>query len=95
MSEAVIVAAARTPVREITEEIAATGFKAAFLKCAIDNNGPLQDWNVSCGQLPLLITRLAHRSPCYAPRATRGLVVKRVLCKEEGVRPSHAFLEPS
>jgi phosphotriesterase-related protein len=73
-------------VGDITEGIAGTGVKAAFLKCAIDHQG-LTD---GVARVMRAVAK-AHRStgaPITVhthPGSRSGLEVKRVLCDEEGV----------
>jgi phosphotriesterase-related protein len=80
-------------VTDITEGIAGTGVKAAFLKCAIDHKG-LTD---GVERVMRAVAR-AHRqtgAPITVhthPGSHSGLVVKRVLCDEEGVEPARVVL---
>ena len=80
-------------VGDITEGIADTGVKAAFLKCAIDHKGLTPGVErvmraVACThrQTGAPITVHTH------PGSETGLVVKRVMCEEEGVDPTRVVL---
>src|SRR5689334_13782001 len=83
-------------VRDLTEGIAGTGVRAAFLKCAIDEPGPTPD--------VVRILRAvaeAHRrtgAPVMVhthPGTRRGLDVQRVLVTEEGLDPRRVLLAHS
>jgi phosphotriesterase-related protein len=80
-------------VGDITEGIAGTGVRAAFLKCAIDERG-LTD---GVARVMRAVAR-AHRrtgAPITVhthPGSRTGLAVKRVLCDEEGVDPRRVVL---
>jgi phosphotriesterase-related protein len=78
---------------DITEGIAGTGVKAAFLKCAIDRKG-LTD---GVARIMRAVAR-SHRhtgAPITVhthPDSETGLVVKKLLCDEEGVDPTRVVL---
>ena len=78
---------------DITEGIASTGVKAAFLKCAIDHQG----LTAGVERVMRAVAR-THRmtgAPITVhthPGSQSGLVVKRVLCEEEGVDPTRVVL---
>jgi phosphotriesterase-related protein len=79
-------------VKDITEGIAGTGVKAAFLKCAIDHNG------MTAGvERVMRAVAKAHRRTGVPitvhthPTSQQGLAAKRVLA-EEGVDPSRVVL---
>ncbi len=80
-------------VADIVEGIAGTGVKAAFLKCAIDHQG-LTD---GVARTMRAVAR-AHRhtgAPITVhthPATETGLVVKKLLCGEEGVDPTRVVL---
>ncbi len=80
-------------VGDITEGIAGTGVKAAFLKCAIDHNG----LTAGVERVMRAVAR-THRqtgAPITVhthPGSETGLVVKRVLCEDEGVDPTRVVL---
>jgi phosphotriesterase-related protein len=80
-------------VRDITEGIAGTGVKAAFLKCAIDHNGMTD----GVARVMRAVGR-AHRqtgAPITVhthPASRTGLEVKKLLCDEEGVDASRVVL---
>ena len=80
-------------VADITEGIAGTGVKAAFLKCAIDEQGMTPD----VARVMRAVAR-AHRqtgAPITVhtyPASHTGLEVKRLLCDEEGVDPTRVVL---
>ncbi len=80
-------------VKDITEGIAGTGVKAAFLKCAIDEPGLTGD----VARILRAVAR-AHRrtgAPITVhthPASHTGLDVHRVLCEEEGVDPTRVVL---
>jgi phosphotriesterase-related protein len=80
-------------VGDITEGIAGTGVKAAFLKCAIDHNG----LTAGVERVMRAVAR-THRltgAPITVhthPGSESGLVVKRVLCEDEGVDPTRVVL---
>ncbi len=79
--------------RDITEGIAGTGVKAAFLKCAIDEHGMTGD----VARVMRAVAR-AHRrtgAPITVhthPGHHTGLEVERLLCREEGVDPGRVVL---
>jgi phosphotriesterase-related protein len=80
-------------VGDITEGIAGTGVKAAFLKCAIDHNGR----TAGVERVMRAVAR-AHRqtgAPITVhthPDSLSGLVVRQVMCDEEGVDPTRVVL---
>jgi phosphotriesterase-related protein len=80
-------------VGDLTEGIAGTGVKAAFLKCAIDHNG----LTAGVERVMRAVAR-THRqtgAPITVhthPGSETGLVVKRVLCDDEGVDPTRVVL---
>ena len=80
-------------VRDITDGIAGTGVKAAFLKCAIDHKG----MTGGVARVMRAVAR-AHRqtgAPITVhthPGSHTGLDVKRLLCDEEGVDPRRVVL---
>ena len=80
-------------VRDITDGIAGTGVKAAFLKCAIDEHG----MTGGVARVMRAVAR-AHRqtgAPITVhthPATHTGLEVKRLLCDEEGVDPTRVVL---
>ena len=80
-------------VGDITDGIAGTGVKAAFLKCAIDEHGMTPD----VARIMRAVGR-AHRqtgAPITVhthPGSHTGLEVKKLLCDEEGVDPTRVVL---
>jgi phosphotriesterase-related protein len=80
-------------VADITEGIAGTGVRAAFLKCAIDHNGMTD----GVARVMRAVAR-AHRqtgAPITVhthPGSHTGLDVKKLLCDEEGVQPTRVVL---
>ena len=80
-------------VKDITEGIAATGVKAAFLKCAVDEQGMTGDVT----RVMRAVAR-AHRqtgAPITVhthPASHTGLAVKKLMCDEEGVDPGRVVL---
>jgi phosphotriesterase-related protein len=80
-------------VGDITEGIAGTGVKAAFLKCAIDHKG----LTAGVERVMRAVAR-THRqtgAPITVhthPGSETGLVVQRVLCDDEGVDPTRVVL---
>jgi phosphotriesterase-related protein len=80
-------------VADITEGIAGTGVRAAFLKCAIDHNGMTD----GVARVMRAVAR-AHRltgAPITVhthPGSHTGLSVKNLLCDEEGVDPTRVVL---
>ena len=80
-------------VGDITEGIAGTGVKAAFLKCAIDHQGMTD----GVAWVMRAVAR-AHRhtgAPVTVhthPHSHTGLAVKTLLCDEEGVDPTRVVL---
>ncbi|HEV7721256.1 MAG TPA: hypothetical protein VGO60_08230 [Iamia sp.] len=80
-------------VRDITDGIADTGVKAAFLKCAIDTKGLTK--GVERIMRAVAKASLATGAPITVhthPGSETGLEVKRVMCDEEGVDPSRIVL---
>jgi phosphotriesterase-related protein len=80
-------------VGDITEGIAGTGVKAAFLKCAIDHNGLTP--GVERVMRAVARTHRQTGAPVTVhthPGSETGLVVKRVLCDDEGVDPTRVVL---
>lgn len=80
-------------VGDITEGIARTGVKAAFLKCAIDHNG----LTAGVERVMRAVAR-THRqtgAPITVhthPGSQSGFVVKKVMCDDEGVDPTRVVL---
>jgi len=80
-------------VGDITEGIAGTGVKAAFLKCAIDHQGMTD----GVARVMRAVAK-AHRrtgAPITVhthPASPTGLAVKRLLCDDEGVDPTRVVL---
>ncbi|HEY1652584.1 MAG TPA: hypothetical protein VGG09_11935 [Acidimicrobiales bacterium] len=80
-------------VGDITEGIAGTGVKAAFLKCAIDHNGMTD----GVARVMRAVAR-SHRqtgAPITVhthPGTQSGLAVQALLCGEEGVDPTRVVL---
>ncbi|HLI53044.1 MAG TPA: hypothetical protein VKU88_01850 [Acidimicrobiales bacterium] len=80
-------------VKDITEGIAGTGVRAAFLKCAIDHQGMTE----GVARVMRAVAR-AHRqtgAPITVhthPDSHTGLEVKKLLCDEEGVDPTRVVL---
>jgi phosphotriesterase-related protein len=80
-------------IADIVEGIGGTGVRAAFLKCAIDHQG-LTD---GVARIMRAVAR-AHRhtgAPITVhthPATESGLVVKKLLCDEEGVEPTRVVL---
>ena len=80
-------------VGDITEGIADTGVKAAFLKCAIDHKGLTP--GVERVMRAVARTHRQTGAPITVhthPGSETGLVVKRVMCDEEGVDPTRVVL---
>lgn len=80
-------------VGDIRDGIAGTSVKAAFLKCAIDAEGLTPGVErvmraVARAQLETGVPVTVHTHP----GSRQGLVVKRVLCDEEGVDPRRVVL---
>lgn len=80
-------------VGDIRDGIAGTSVKAAFLKCAIDAEGLTPGVErvmraVAKAQLETGVPVTVHTHP----GSRQGLVVKRVLCDEEGVDPRRVVL---
>jgi phosphotriesterase-related protein len=80
-------------VGDITDGIAGTGVRAAFLKCAIDHQGMTD----GVARVMRAVAR-AHRqtgAPVTVhthPASQTGLAVKKLLCDEEGVDPTRVVL---
>ena len=80
-------------IGDITEGIAGTGVRAAFLKCAIDHQGLTH----GVARVMRAVAR-AHRhtgAPITVhthPGSHSGLAVKKLLCDEEGVDPTRVVL---
>lgn len=80
-------------VKDITEGIADTGVKAAFLKCAIDHQGMTD----GVARIMRAVAK-AHRqtgAPITVhthPGSQTGLAVKKLLCDEEGVQADRVVL---
>jgi len=80
-------------IGDITEGIAGSGVKAAFLKCAIDRQG----LTAGVARVMRAVAR-AHRhtgAPITMhthPDTHTGLAVKQLLCDEEGVDPTRVVL---
>jgi phosphotriesterase-related protein len=80
-------------VSDITEGIARTGVKAAFLKCAVDHQGMTH----GVARVMRAVAR-AHRqtgAPITVhthPGSQTGLAVQELLCVEEGVDPTRVVL---
>jgi phosphotriesterase-related protein len=80
-------------VGDITEGIAGTGVKAAFLKCAIDHNGLTP--GVERVMRAVARTHRQTGAPITVhthPGSETGLEVKRVMCEDEGVDPTRVVL---
>jgi phosphotriesterase-related protein len=80
-------------VGDITEGIADTGVKAAFLKCAIDSKG-LTD-GVARVMRAVARTHRETGAPITVhthPGTHAGLEVKKLMCDEEGVDPTRVVL---
>jgi len=80
-------------VKDITEGIAGTGVRANMLKCAIDEPGATP----GVERVMRAVARAHHATgvPITVhthPGSRSGLVVKRILCDEEGVEPQHIVL---
>lgn len=78
---------------DITDGIAGTGVRAAFLKCAIDEKGLTS--GVERIMRAVARTSLATGAPITVhthPASQSGLVVQRVVCEEEGVDPGKVVL---
>jgi phosphotriesterase-related protein len=80
-------------VGDITGGIAGTGVRAAFLKCAIDEPGLTS----GVERVMRAVARTHHATgvPITVhthPRSQTGLLVKRVMCEEEGVDPGRIVL---
>jgi phosphotriesterase-related protein len=80
-------------VGDVTDGITGTGVKAAFLKCAIDEQGMTD----GVARVMRAVAR-AHRRTGVPitvhthPASHTGLAVKRLLCDEEGVHPTRVVL---
>jgi len=80
-------------VTDITDGIAGTGVKAGMLKCAIDSPGLTS--GVERVMRAVAKAHLATGTPITVhthPGTQTGLLVKRVMCDEEGVDPSRIVL---
>ena len=80
-------------VKDITEGIADTGVKAGMLKCAIDAPGLTP--GVERVMRAVAKAHLATGTPITVhthPGSQTGLLVKRVMCDEEGVDPCRIVL---
>jgi phosphotriesterase-related protein len=80
-------------VGDIRDGIAGTGVKAAFLKCAIDEPGLTS--GVERVMRAVAKASLQTGAPVTVhthPGSESGLVVKRVMCDEEGVDPGRIVL---
>ncbi len=80
-------------VGDISGGIAGTGVRAAFLKCAIDEPG----LTGGVERVMRAVARAHHETGAPItvhthPASRSGLVVKRVMCDEEGVDPSRIVL---
>ncbi|MBO3750167.1 phosphotriesterase [Streptosporangiaceae bacterium NEAU-GS5] len=80
-------------VGDITEGIAGTGVRAAMLKCAIDEEGLTPDIE----RVMRAVARAHQRTGAPItvhthPASRNGLLVKRVMCDEEGVDPARIVL---
>jgi phosphotriesterase-related protein len=80
-------------VKDINEGIAGTGVKAGMLKCAIDEPGLTP--GVERVMRAVAKAHLATGTPITVhthPSSQTGLLVKQVMCDEEGVDPSRIVL---
>ena len=80
-------------IGDITEGIAGTGVKAGMLKCAIDHQGLTP--GVERVMRAVSKAHLATGTPITVhthPDSRAGLLVKRVMCDEEGVDPGRIVL---
>jgi phosphotriesterase-related protein len=80
-------------VGDIRDGIAGTGVRAAFLKCAIDEPGLTS----GVERVMRAVAKAHHETGAPItvhthPGSESGLVVKRVMCDEEGVDPSRIVL---
>ncbi len=80
-------------VGDITNGIAGTGVRAAFLKCAIDEPGLTS----GVERVMRAVAKAHHQTgvPITVhthPASRSGLVVKRIMCDEEGVDPRRIVL---
>jgi phosphotriesterase-related protein len=78
---------------DIIDGITGTGVKAAFLKCAIDSKGLTP--GVERIMRAVARTHRATGAPITVhthPHSESGLVVKKVMCDEEGVDPTRVVL---
>ena len=80
-------------VQDITEGITGTDVRAGMLKCAIDQQGLTS----GVERVMRAVAKAHHRTgtPITVhshPGSRSGLVVKRVLCDEEGVQPHRVVL---
>jgi phosphotriesterase-related protein len=79
--------------KDITEGVAGTGVKAAFLKCAIDRAGMTD--GVERVMRAVARTHRRTGAPITVhthPGTQTGLLVQRLLCDEEGVDPTRVVL---
>lgn len=80
-------------VRDITEGIAGTGVKAGMLKCAIDEHGLTEGVERVMRAVGQAHTATGVPITVHThPGTETGLLVKRVLCDEEGVDPGRIVL---
>lgn len=80
-------------VNDITDGIAGTGVKAGMLKCAIDEPGLTP--GVERVMRAVAKAHLVTGTPITVhthPSTQTGLLVKRIMCDEEGVDPSRIVL---
>ena len=80
-------------VDDITEGVAGSGTKAAFLKCAIDEQGMTS--GVARIMRAVARAHLLTGAPITVhthPGSHTGLAVKRLMCDEEGVDPTRVVL---
>ena len=80
-------------VDDITEGVAGSGTKAAFLKCAIDKQGMTS--GVARIMRAVARAHLLTGAPITVhthPGSHTGLAVKRLMCDEEGVDPTRVVL---
>jgi phosphotriesterase-related protein len=80
-------------VKDITDGITDTGVKAGVLKCAIDHQGATD--GVTRVMRAVAKAHLATGTPITVhthPDSRAGLVVRQVMCDEEGVDPTRIVL---
>lgn len=80
-------------VRDIRDGIQGTGVKAGMLKCAIDKKG----LTAGVERIMRAVARAHHLTDVPITvhtdaKSRTGLIVKRILCDEEGVRPDRIVL---